>query len=79
MGKSKDKSIDEKFDQLSTIYQRGGGIGEPGLEQEIERRIDVLKHKHINSASQVNNRIALLNLMLTAINITILIYQIFFR
>ena len=76
---SDDKSIDKELDELSTIYQRGGGIGEPGLEQEIGRRIDVLKHKQIQAATKANNRVALLNLLLTAINIGVLIYQIFFR
>ena len=75
----KDKSIDEELDELSTIYQRGGGIGEPGLEQEIGRRLDVLKHKQIQAATKANNRIALLNLLLTAVNIGVLVYQIFFR
>jgi hypothetical protein len=75
----KNKSIDEELDELSTIYQRGGGIGEPGLEQEIGRRLDVLKHKQIQAATKANNRIALLNLLLTAINIGVLVYQIFFR
>ena len=75
----KNKSIDEELDELSTIYQRGGGIGEPGLEQEIGRRLDVLKHKQIQAATKANNRIALLNLLLTAVNIGVLVYQIFFR
>ena len=73
------KTIDQELEELSTIYQRGGGIGEPGLEQEIGRRIDVLKHKQIQAATKANNRVALLNVLLTAINVGVLIYQIFFR
>ena len=34
------KSIDEELEDLTTIYQRGGGIGEPDLKEEIGRRID---------------------------------------
>lgn len=39
------KSIDDELDKLTSISQRGGGIGEPGLEQEIGRRIDFHKHR----------------------------------
>ena len=73
------KSIDEELEELTTIYKRGGGIGEPGLEHEIGRRIDLLKHKQTQILNRRNNRIAALNLLLTAINIAVLIYQLFFR
>lgn len=76
---SNKKNIDQELEELSTVYQRGGGIGDPGLEQEIGRRIDVLMHRQIQAASKANNRVALLNLLLTALNIGVLIYQIFFR
>lgn len=71
------KSIEEELEDLTTIYKRGGGIGEPGLEQEIGRRIDFLKHKQAHDLNRKSNRIAALNIILTAINIAILIYQLF--
>lgn len=74
-----EKSIDEELDELTTIYKRGGGIGEPNLEQEIGRRIELLKHRQAQDVNKKNNRIAALNLLLTFINIAILIFQLFFR
>lgn len=71
------KSIDEELEDLTTIYQRGGGIGEPDLKEEIGRRIDFLKHKQAHDLNKKSNRVALLNVLLTAINIAILIYQLF--
>lgn len=74
-----DKSIDKELDDLTSVYQRGDGFGIPEAERELERRIDFLKHKQAHALNKKNNRIAALNLMLTALNIAILIYQIFFR
>lgn len=76
---SDDKSIDEELDRLTTIYERGGGIGEPGLEHEVGRRIELLKHRQAQGINKRNNRLAALNVFLTAVNILILVYQIFFR
>lgn len=73
------KSIDEELDELTTVYRRGDGFGTPGVEQELERRIDVLKHKQTHLLNQKSNRIAAINILLTAMNIAILIYQVFFR
>ena len=71
------KSIDQELEELTTIYQRGGGIGEPGLEQEIGRRIDFLKHRQAHDLNKKSIRIAAFNIILTLINIAILIYQLF--
>lgn len=76
---SKRKSINEELEELTTIYQRGGGFGDPDAERELDRRIDFLKHKQIQAISRSNNRIAVLNIILVFINIGILIYQVFFK
>ena len=73
---SSKKSINEELEELTTIYQRGGGIGEPALEQEIERRIDFLKHKQAHDLNKKSVLIAALNIILTLINVAILIYQL---
>lgn len=67
----RNKSIDEELDELTTIYQRGGGIGDPNFEQEIGRRIDYLKHKQAHHLNKKNSRITVFNVVITAINIGI--------
>jgi hypothetical protein len=49
---SSKKSIDEELEDLTTIYQRGGGIGEPDLKEEIGRRIDLLKHRQAHDLNK---------------------------
>lgn len=70
------KSIDEELEELTTIYLRGAGIGDPDYAQEIGRRIDFLKHKKDHDLNKKNLRIAIFNVILTGINIAILIYQL---
>ena len=75
----KDKLIDQELDELTSIYERGGGFGSPEGERELERRIDLLKHRQIQAISKKNSRIAILNVLLVAINIGILLFQVFFK
>ncbi len=75
----KNKSIEKELEELTTIYERGGGLGAPEAERELERRIDFLKHKQIQVISKSNIRIAILNVLLVAINVGVLVYQVVFK
>ena len=75
----KTKSIEEELEELTTIYERGGGLGAPEAERELERRIDFLKHKQIQAISKSNTRISILNVLLVAINVGVLVFQVAFK
>lgn len=75
---SKNKSINEQLEELTTVFERGAGMA-PEAERELERRIDFLKHQQIQAVSKRNSRVAVFNAFLTALNIGILIYQVFFK
>ena len=76
---SKNKSIDEQLEELTSIYERGGGFGSPGAERELERKIDLLKHKQIQAVNKRNSHIAVLNVVILVINLGVFIYQVFFK
>jgi len=75
---TKNKSIDEQLNELTSIYENGGGYGAPEAERELERKIDLLKHRQTNAINKKNSRIAVINVILVVINVAILIYQVFF-
>ncbi len=76
---SKNKSIDEQLEELTTIYERGGGFGSPGAERELERKIDLLKHKQIQAVNKRNSHMVVLNVIVMIINLGVFIYQVFFK
>ena len=74
----KNKSIDQQLEELTTVFERGYGM-DPEAERELQRKIDLLKHRQIQAVSRRNSQVAIFNALLTALNIGILIYQVFFK
>ena len=64
---TKNKSIDEELAELTTVFERGYGMA-PEAERELQRKIDLLKHRQIQAVSKRNSQVAIFNALLTVLN-----------
>lgn len=76
---NKKKDIEQELDHLVSIYENGGGFGDPDAKAEHERKIQLLMHKQIQSVSKRNNQITIANIVIAALNVGVLIYQVLFK
>lgn len=75
----KSSKIEKELAGLISLYENGGGFGDPDAKAENDRKIEFLKHKQIQAVNRRNNHIAIFNVVIAIINIGILIYQVFYR
>jgi len=71
-----EKERERQLEELVSVYERGGGFGDPDAAKEHERKIDLLKHEQLLRVSKSNNRIAIFNIVIAVVNVAILIYQV---
>lgn len=76
---NKKKNIEQELDHLVSIYENGGGFGDPDAKAEHEGKIQLLMHKQIQSVSKRNNQITIANIVIAALNVGVLIYQVLFK
>jgi len=74
----KSGAIEKELEELVSIYENGGGFGDPDAKAEHERKMDLLKHIQIQTVNKNNNRIAIFNIVIAIVNVSILIYQVFY-
>ena len=74
----KPNAIQKELEELVSVYENGGGFGDPDAKAEHERKIDLLKHQQIQEVSKSINRIALFNIVIAILNVSILVYQVFY-
>ena len=74
----KSNAIQKELEKLVSVHENGGGFGDPDAKAEHERKIDLLKHQQIQEVSKSNNRIALFNIIIAILNVSILVYQVFY-
>ena len=73
------KDIDAELDKLATLYETGGGYGAPEGELEHQRKFELLLHRQNLRVKRFNTWITVVNVTLTALNVGILVYQVFFK
>jgi|LGOV01.1.fsa_nt_gb hypothetical protein len=72
-------NINQELDRLVSIYEHGGGFGDPDAKAEHDRKIQLLMHHQIQKVNKSNTYMALANVVIAIVNIGILIYQVFFK
>lgn len=75
---NKDK-LDAELDEIVSLYESGGGFGAPEAEREHERKFQLLMHRQNLRVKKFNTKLTAANITLTALNVGILIYQVFIK
>lgn len=75
----KAKDLDAELDKLTSFYESGSGYGSPEGELEHQRKFQLLMHRQNLQVKKFNSRLTAANIILTLANISILIYQVFFK
>jgi hypothetical protein len=73
------KDLDAELNKLATLYESGGGYGSPEGELEHQRKFQLLMHRQNLQVKKFASRVTVFNVALTALNIGVLIYQVFFK
>jgi len=75
----KAKDLDAELDKLASFYESGAGYGSPEGELEHQRKFQLLMHRQNIRVKRFNSWLTFANIVLTLANVSILIYQVFFR
>ncbi|MBT6046127.1 MAG: hypothetical protein HOG49_04820 [Candidatus Scalindua sp.] len=76
---SKRKNIEKELEKFVSVYESGGGFGDPEAKAEHERKFQLLMHKQLTVVNNRNSNITIINVLIAFVNIGILIYQVFFK
>ncbi len=76
---SKQKNIEKELEKFVSIYENGGGFGDPEAKAEHERKFQLLMHKQLTAVNNRNSNITIINVLIAFVNIGVLIYQVFFK
>ncbi|TMP26126.1 hypothetical protein CWB99_19600 [Pseudoalteromonas rubra] len=75
----REKDIDAELDKLATFYESGGGYGDLDAEMEHQRKFRLLIHRKEHEVRRFNSRITVFNIALTLNNISLVVYQPFYK
>jgi hypothetical protein len=75
----KSKDLDAELNKLVSFYESGAGYGSPEGELEHQRKFQLLMHRQNLRVKQFNSKLTLANIVLTVVNISIIVYQVFFK
>jgi len=73
------KDINKESEKMASIYESGGGFGNPNAKEEHDRKIQLLMHKQNLEISKRNFIISIILAIVAILNIGVLIYQVFWR
>jgi hypothetical protein len=73
------KDLDAELDKLATFYESGAGYGTPEGELEHQRKFQLLMHRQNLRVKSFNSKLTFANILLILANVSILVYQVFFK
>ena len=75
----KKKNINQELEKLASIYESGGGYGDPDAKAEHDRKFQLLMHQQNLEINKRNIFISMMCAVATIVNIAVFVYQVFWR
>jgi len=72
-------NINQELEKLASVYESGGGFGDPNAEAEHDRKFQLLMHQQNLEISKKNVIISIICVAATIINVCVFVYQVFWR